>query len=274
MQRRWVILTMVVILCSLAASAQAAEISGSFGIGADALPGFTLDADFDVTIADDVWSISSSTGIGLVPDFAISELVSAAYDLDFVHLAASISMALDPFTAEAGILAATQLFALSLREEAPEMELSSDLTIGTSIAAAIDPYAQLYTELSLGDHWLSNTTTVAFIPLDVTSSVLGYVSFGQIGVADAAVIVTPTIYVSLGVVPFGFGYVQANADVAFDGVTIRNSVTYSGGSAFAILSTATVDLEPITISLWGSFNSVGTNPFGLGANASVSWGPL
>ena len=257
-----------------AGAAFAVGISGSVGVCADVLPSFALDASFDVTVFDDAWSITSSTGVSLLPAWGATEAIWLAYDLDVIQLAASLSMAFAPFSAAGDVSATLDLFSLSLSEEDPVANLSSSLTIGTSINAAIAPYARLYTMLSLGSHWLSNTTTINVIPFGVTSSLLGYASFGQFSVADDAVTVTAYGYVSLGVVPFSFNYVQANADVALDGVSIRNSVTYWGGTSFGVSSTLTIDLDPVTLTLWASFTPGGTDPFAIGVCGDVAWGPF
>ncbi len=262
------------LLCVLAASAEAVEISGSIGLGADVLPAFNLDADFEVTVSDDAWSISSGTNVDLLPAFGVTEQISLTYSLDPVRLAASLSMAFAPFDATGDISAAMDLFTLTLREEDPAIAVSSELTLGVSIDAALDPYAQFYTLISLGNHWLSNTTTVTFIPFGATSSVLAYLSLGEFSIADGDVIVTPYGYVALDVVPFGFNYVQANADVAVDGISIRNSVTYWGDTTFDVSSTLTIDLDPVTLTLWASFAPGGTDLFAVGASAGFSWGPL
>jgi len=254
--------------------AYAVGISGNVGVCADVLPSFALDAGFDVTVFDDAWSITSNTNVYMIPAWGAAETLSLAYDLDFARLAASLSMAFAPFSATGDVSATLDLFSLALREEDPVANLSSSLTIGTSINAAVAPYARLYTMLSLGSHWLSNTTTINVIPFGVTSSLLGYASFGQFSVAEDAVTVTAYGYVSLGIVPFAFNYVQANADVALDGISIRNSVTYWGGSTLDVSSTLTVDLDPVTLTLWASFTPGGTDPFSIGVCGDFAWGPF
>lgn len=274
MRRRWIPLLALGLLCVLAASAQGVEINGSFGIDADVLPAFSLDARFDVGVSGDTWSISSGTDVDLLPTLGAAERISLAYDLDPIRLAASLSMAFAPYSATSRFSAEVDLFSLALREEAPVMDLSSDLTIGAVIDAAVVPYVRLYTRLGLADHWLANTTTIDIIPFGVESSLLGYVSFGQISVSDGAVVVTPYAYISLDLVPSDFGYVQANADITLDGVSIRSSVTYSGNTSIVVSSMLTVDLDPITFSVWGSFTSAASSPLAVGLSADVAWGPL
>ena len=265
----------LVTLCSLMLPAQAVEIRGTVGVGAEILPDFELDADFGVTFSGDDWQLTSNTHLGLLPAFSGTERITLSYDLDFLKLGASASTTFVPFAfGQVDVYVTVDLFDLTVGEGDPNILVSSDLTVGTTLNGAFDPYARVSTRFTIGDHWLSNTTTLSFIPFDVASSLLGYVLFGVFDVADGAVTVTSYGYLSLALVPFDFSYVQANAKVAVDGVSILSSVTYYGNTSVTVRSTVTIDLDPVTVKIMGSYNSVATDPFGLGLSASVGWGPL
>ena len=266
---------LLITLCGTILPAQAVEIRGTVGVGADVLPDFSLDADVNVTVSGEDWQLISNTHADLLPAFGGTKRFTFSYDLEVLRIGASAAFSLAPigFT-QADVYGTVDLFDLTLGEADPSVLVSSDLTVGTTLNAAIDPYARASTRLTFGDHWLSNTTTLTFIPFDVASSLLGYASFGTFDVADGAVTVTAYGYLALSLIPFDFSYVQANAKVAVDGVSILNTVTYYGGTSFMVKSTATIDLDPVTVKFWGSYSSTATDPFGLGLSASVGWGPL
>ena len=265
----------LVALCSMMIPVHAVEIRGTAAVGTEILPAFGLDADFGVTFSGENWQLMSNTNIGLLPAFAGTERITFSYDLDFLKLGASAFTTFVPFAfGQVDVHGTLDLFDLAVGEEDPSLVVSADLTVGTKFNGAIDPYARVSTRFTVGDHWLSNTTTVSFIPADVPSSLLGYVLFGTFDVADGAVTVTTYGYLSTGLVPFDFTYVQANAKVAVEGMSILNSVTYHGNTSVTVRSTVTIDLDPVTVKIMGSYNSAAPDPFGLGLSASVGWGPL
>ncbi len=275
MRRRWMVWALLSAVCLLATAAQAVEIGGTLGTGVDLLPAFGANADLEITLSGDTWSLSSDTNVDLAPAFGGTETLSLAYDLEIAQLAADVAFAFAPLGfagAEASV--EVRLLDLTVREEEPAIALMTNLTIGTTLDGAVDPYARIYSKLSLGSHWLSNTTKLSFIPFDVASSLLAYLSFGEFVAGDGGVTVTAYGYISLDIVPLDFGYVQANAEVTVDGITILNSVTYYGDTSFLAMSTVTLDLAPVTVEIWGSYSTSAADAFAVGASASFSWGPL
>ena len=266
---------LLITLWGMILPAQAVEIRGTVGVGAEILPDLLLDADINVTFSGEDWQLRSDTNIGLFPAFGGIKRLTFSYDLEVLRIGANAAFALSPigFT-RADLYGTVDLLDPTLGEGEPNVLVSSDLTIGTMLNGGFDPYARVSTRFTFGDHWLSNTTTATFIPFDVVSSLLGHVSFGTFDVADGAVTVTAHGTFALSLIPFDFSYVQANAKVMVDGVSILNTVTYYGGTSFMVKSTATIDLDPVTVKIWGSYSSTATDPFGLGLSASVGWGPL
>jgi len=261
---------------AMAVAAQALDVSGTVDVVTDLYPTFATDVDFGVTVSGDAWTFTSDTYLDLFPTMAASEEIALIYDFDNLQLAANIFTTLVPLGfGSLDVSAAMDVLDITVGEDDPTITVSSNLTVGATISAAVGPYARLKTRLSFGDHWLSNTTTVDFVPLDVASSLLGYLSFGEVRVADGAVTVTAYGYVSADVVPFGFGYAQINAKVAVETLEILNAVTYYGGTSFLAKSTVTlIVLDEITLKVWGSYSSTATDPFSAGASASLPWGPL
>ena len=89
----WALLSAV---CLLATAAQAVEIGGTIGAGVDLLPAFGADADLEITLSGDTWSLSSDTNVDLTPAFGGTETLSLAYDLEIAQLAADVAFAFAP----------------------------------------------------------------------------------------------------------------------------------------------------------------------------------
>ncbi|MFC2078093.1 hypothetical protein ACFLTM_04720 [Candidatus Bipolaricaulota bacterium] len=275
MKRRWMGVMALAMLCTMAAWGHAVQVGGTVEVGADVLPALGMAADLEVMLSGEAWSVSSDTNVPLVPTSEISESLLLSYDVDAVRFEASVALSLAPFSfGPMDVSATVGLLDLTVREEDPAAALSSDLTVGATFDETADPYVSLYTLLGLGDHWLANTTTFDFEPLDVGTSLLAYLSLGTVNLGDGGVTVTAYGYVSMGVVPFGFSYAQLNARVSFDGISILNTVTYSGETSFEATSTVTLDLDAVTVTVWGSYSSTASDPFGVGASVSVPWGSI
>jgi len=276
MRRGLLVLGVLAAFWLVATSAGAVEISGTVDVGADLLPTLGIDADVGIVVAGESWSVSSTTGFGLLPAFTADEAIALSYTLDRIRLAANASFAIapDPSSAQAGASATIDLFDAAIREADPAVALSADGTIGATIDETVDPYARLLTQLSFGNHWVSNTTSLSFSPLDVASSVLAYFSLGSFALDEDVVTVTFSCSIAAGLVPLAFSYAKLDALASIGQVSILTSVTYMGETTFIASSQATVTLDPVTLAIWGSYTSVGDDPFAVGITAGTSWGPL
>jgi len=275
MRRSWMGGLALLMLCAMAASAQATEISGTVEVGADVLPEFGADAELVVKLSGEAWSVTSETDILLVPTFGIDECLLMSYDLDAIRLGADVDLSFLPFElGPVDVFVEADLFDVSIRDEDPAASLSSELAIGAVFDGAVSPYADLSTLFTLGSHWVSNTTTLSIEPLGVTSSLLAYLTTGAASLADGRVTVTAYGYVSGSVMPLDFAYLQLNAHAAVDGGSILNTVTYFGEDSFVAEVAVTLDLDAAAATVWGSFSSTASDPSGFGVSVSVPWGPL
>jgi len=275
MRKRWLGGLALVALCTMAVPSWAAEISGVVEFGAELLPALGVDAEVDVELSGEAWSVLSEADIPLVPGTSVDELLTMSLDLDAVRLEAEIGMSFPPFEmGSIDVAAAVGVLDATILEDDPAASLSSDLAIGAVFDGAFGPYAGLETLLVVDSHWLWNETTLTLDPLDVASNALAYLTTDSISCVDGRLTITGYAYVSASVVPLGFSYAQLNALVSVDEGSLLNTVTYLGGDSFTAKATLTLDLDDIDVAFWGSFTSSATDPFGFGVVVSFSWGPL
>jgi hypothetical protein len=277
MKKRWVCLSVLLALFALALSGAAAQVSGTIGAAVQVLPSFSAESDVAVTISAEDWSIWSDTTFSLIPDFGIDEYLSLSYTMGIAAFSGVLSVGVVPWSfGYVDLSAAITLFDTTLNEKNPVLSALSTLTLGATIDGGFDPYATLYGRLSLDQHWIASTTTLSLASLDLASGLLAYLSLGSVTLGDGenSIVVSAYGYVSQDLVPFAFSYAQLNAKVVIGAVSLLNTVTYYGGASFAAKSTATVTLDSFTLTIWSSYTSTASDPFGLGASVSIPWGPI
>jgi hypothetical protein len=263
----------LVMVCTAAALAQAIEMSGTVEAGVDLLPAFGVEVDLETSLSGEAWSVLSETYVPMIPLFGASESLTMSYDLDVAQLEVDVDASLVPLslvTVDASVTVG--LFEREIPEVDPVASLSSDLILGAVFDGAVDPYISVYTLLSHGSSWLSNTTTLSLGPVDLAASLLAYLSLGTAGLGESGVTVTTYGYVSTDVIPLDFSYAQLNVLLNAAGSSVLGTVTYYGGESFVAKTTVTLDLDTLAIGVWGSYTSTSSDPVGFGVSVSIPWG--
>ena len=267
--RAW--LGVVVLVVFGAVWGLAADISGNLGLSADIWPDFSVGANGRVSVAGEGWKVTSQSSFDVIPDIGGTERLSLSYRLGDLRVAANASFGLSPVSFTRGKLSGTvDAFDLASSSDSRfDVALSSDVTIGITIGGEIAPYGSLSSRLTVGKHWLSNTTTVDVPTADVSSSLLAYLSGGTVDYDNLSI--TSYGYVSLSLLPIDLRYVQLNIRIASGALSCLTRATWMDTSKITVRSTLSAALAKGSLQFWGSYSSMASTAFGFGVGINVPW---
>lgn len=266
-------------VAAFAALGVAAEISGTIGANVGILPTFTASSDVSVTVEGDDWTFSSRTTLTVMPTFGINEALRFVYELDPVTFTATLDLGIVPLAfGGAALSASVALFDVEVFDEDPTLSINSAFRAGVELDGVFDAFADLTLRAiaGLADHSLTSTTTLSLLPFGITSTLLGSLSLGTVtlGEGDDAATLTTSAGVLVNLIPLGFSYAQITSTLKAGVVSVVATVTYYGGTSLLARLSATLDVDPFTVSAWTSYHTTAANPFTLGASASFAWGPV
>ncbi|MEW5826983.1 MAG: hypothetical protein AB1778_09160 [Candidatus Bipolaricaulota bacterium] len=279
MRQRWVFGLVVASWAALSLSGTAAQIGGTVGASVGILPSFTAQLDAGVTVEGDAWSFSSDTTLGVAPTFGIDESLRFVYEVDPATFTATLGLGLLPWAFDGAALSASvDLFDVDVLDEDPTLSIDSTFNAGVELDGAFDAFADLTLRAiaGLADHSLTSATTLSLLPLGITSTLLGSLSLGTVtlGEGDDAATLTTSASALVNLIPFGFSYAQITSTLKAGVVSVVASLTYYGTTSFLVHLSATLDVEPVTLSAWMSYDTTAANLFTLGASATFAWGPV
>jgi hypothetical protein len=254
-------------------------MSGTIGASVDILPAFAVRSDIGVTVSGEAWTFSSRTTLTVMPTFGIDEALRFTYELDPVTFTATLDLGIVPLAfGGAALSASVALFDVEVFDEDPTLSINSAFRAGVELDGAFDAFADLTLRAiaGLADHSLTSTTTLSLLPFGITSTLLAKLSLGTATLGEGADAATLTTSASalVNLIPFGFSYAQITSTLKAGVFSVVATVTYYGGTSLLARLSATLDVDPITVTAWTSYHTTAANPFTLGASAIFAWGPV
>jgi hypothetical protein len=262
-------------MLAVTTGALAADFGGQVSFCVDLLPGVAARSELGLTASGSGWTLSSDTSMAMLPSFSVDESLTFVYDLTPLTLTASTTMGLIPLSFGSATLAANlDLLSVTLIEEDPNVAFNSGITAGAVYSGGITLYADLDGRLrvQLGEHSLVSTTTLSLLPFGLTSTVLMSIFLGSLTMGEGGVSLENSISLMQSVVPFAFSYIQLNSTADWGSLSLHNVFSYFGGGTVQLRSTLSMQWEPVTMWVWGSYDSTASARWTAGLCASLSWG--